>query len=101
MAKTETGAGAPCPLCGNSRTQLHAAAYDVEYFTSDRPYSIVHCTDCDVLFVDPMLHDRLGEIYPSNYYSFKPTKRSFVQRVKEVLDRRSFAAVLKDIPGEK
>jgi SAM-dependent methyltransferase len=47
-----------------------------------------------------MLWDRLGDIYPKNYYSYAPAKGGFVQRLKEALDRRLFAKLLADIPGD-
>jgi len=89
----------PCPLCGGSNTNLHATATDIEYFTSDQTFSYFRCQDCAVLFVAPMLHDRLSEIYPSNYYAFKPSDGGIVQRIKQWLDRRIFRSVLKQIPG--
>lgn len=88
-----------CPLCKGKQTNFHARASDIEYFTSDRTYDFHHCPNCDVLFIDPMLSDRLGEIYPSNYYSFKETKKNFVVAAKEWLDRRALAGLTKQIPG--
>jgi 2-polyprenyl-3-methyl-5-hydroxy-6-metoxy-1,4-benzoquinol methylase len=90
---------APCPLCQGTKTSLHAVASDIEYFTSATRFSYFRCETCGVLFVSPMLHDRLSEIYPSNYYSFKTGKAGAVQRIKEALDRRIFRSLLKKIPG--
>ena len=42
---------------------------------------------------------KLGDIYPTNYYSFGPEQLGLVERVKQALDRRIFRAVLKLIPG--
>jgi 2-polyprenyl-3-methyl-5-hydroxy-6-metoxy-1,4-benzoquinol methylase len=94
------GIRTPCPICGGSGT-LYAVAEDTEYFTSDRSFAYAHCAHCDVLYVDPMLKDRLGEIYPKNYYSFQTAEgRSPVTAVKEWLDARAFRALLRSIPGE-
>jgi 2-polyprenyl-3-methyl-5-hydroxy-6-metoxy-1,4-benzoquinol methylase len=90
-----------CPMCNGSQTTLHARARDIEYFTMDREFDIRACPACDVLFVDPMLSDRLGEIYPANYYSFKDSKKSLVTRIKESLDQRALNALTRDIPGDK
>jgi len=91
-----------CPICKGTNTALHAVAEDVEYFTSAQKFSYYRCNDCAVLFVSPMLYDRLDEIYPKNYYSFVPTGRTgLVQRVKQALDRRIFRAVTRQIPGDK
>ena len=88
-----------CPLCNSKQTTLHARAKDIEYFTSDREFDIRACQPCGILFVDPMLSDRLGEIYPANYYSFKETRRNFVVAVKEWLDRRGLRTLTRQIPG--
>lgn len=91
-----------CPICKGTHTALHAVAEDIEYFTSAQKFGYNRCNDCAVLFVSPMLYDRLDEIYPKNYYSFVaagPT--GLVQRVKQALDRRIFRAVMRQIPGEK
>jgi 2-polyprenyl-3-methyl-5-hydroxy-6-metoxy-1,4-benzoquinol methylase len=91
-----------CPICEGTNTALHAVAEDIEYFTSSQKVSYSRCNDCAVLFVSPMLYDRLDEIYPKNYYSFAPAgPAGLVQRVKQALDRRIFRAVMRQIPGEK
>jgi hypothetical protein len=91
-----------CPICNGTNIALHAVAEDIEYFTSAQKFSYNRCNDCAVLFVSPMLYDRLDEIYPKNYYSFVPAGRTgLVQRVKQALDRRMFRAVTRQIPGEK
>jgi 2-polyprenyl-3-methyl-5-hydroxy-6-metoxy-1,4-benzoquinol methylase len=89
----------PCPLCRSTRASLHAVAQDIEYFTSSQKFHFFRCEACDVLFVSPMLHDRLDEIYPDNYYSFRPGKAGLVQRAKLALDQRMFGAILRQIPG--
>jgi 2-polyprenyl-3-methyl-5-hydroxy-6-metoxy-1,4-benzoquinol methylase len=91
-----------CPICNGINTTPYAVAEDVEYFTSAQKFSYDRCNDCAVLFVSPMLYDRLDEIYPKNYYSFVPAGATgLVQRVKQALDRRMFRAVTRQIPGEK
>ena len=47
-----------------------------------------------------MLHDKLADIYPANYYSFSKPGRNFVTRVKEWLDQRSLKSLLKSLPGK-
>jgi 2-polyprenyl-3-methyl-5-hydroxy-6-metoxy-1,4-benzoquinol methylase len=91
-----------CPICKGTNTALHAVAEDIEYFTSAQTFSYNRCNDCAVLFVSPMLYDRLDEIYPKNYYSFVATgPTGLVQRVKQALDRRMFRAVTRQVPGKK
>ncbi len=94
-------AGAPaCPLCGTRETRFHAKAHDIEYCTSSDIYTWQGCDACGVLFLDPMPVDKLGEIYPANYYSYGEGKPSAVQKIKEALDRKRFKGLLGAIPGE-
>jgi 2-polyprenyl-3-methyl-5-hydroxy-6-metoxy-1,4-benzoquinol methylase len=90
-----------CPLCGKRETRFHAEAHDIEYCTSDESWTWHACDPCGVLFIDPMPVDRLGEIYPSNYYSYGAGKASMVQKIKETLDRRRFRGLLCAIPGKQ
>jgi 2-polyprenyl-3-methyl-5-hydroxy-6-metoxy-1,4-benzoquinol methylase len=90
-----------CPLCKTADVSHYAQAHDIEYFTVETAFDFFRCAACDVVFLDPMPWDRLGEIYPTNYYSFVSSERSMIQRVKESLDRRYFRKVLGQMPGEK
>jgi 2-polyprenyl-3-methyl-5-hydroxy-6-metoxy-1,4-benzoquinol methylase len=91
-----------CPICNGTNTTPHAVAEDIEYFTSAQKFSYDRCNDCAVLFVSPMLYDRLDEIYPKHYYSFVPANATgLVQKIKQALDRRMFRAVTRQIPGRK
>jgi SAM-dependent methyltransferase len=89
-----------CPLCGGL-SDFHAIAIDTEYFTTPDQFEYRHCRACDVLFIVPMLVDKLDLIYPGNYYSFDESgKRNLVTRVKEWLDARLLRRILKNIPGD-
>jgi 2-polyprenyl-3-methyl-5-hydroxy-6-metoxy-1,4-benzoquinol methylase len=89
-----------CPICAQSRTSYYATAQDIEYFTSPADFTFYRCADCEVLFLDPMPADRLSEIYPANYYSFHGNDgHSIAQRIKQVLDHRTFAALTRDVKG--
>jgi 2-polyprenyl-3-methyl-5-hydroxy-6-metoxy-1,4-benzoquinol methylase len=92
---------ADCPVCGGTQTSLHARARDIEYFTSERDFDIRACAACDILFIDPMLSERLGDIYPANYYSFQGSTKNPVTAMKEWLDRRALVKLTRDIPGEE
>ena len=96
-----TGYRPACPLCGKAETRFHAEAHDIEYCTSDESWIWHACDPCGVLFIDPMPVDRLGEIYPANYYSYGAGKASAVQKIKEALDRRRFKRLLGAVPGEE
>ena len=90
-----------CPLCAQPRASYYATAQDIEYFTTSDSFTFYRCDSCDVLFLHPMPSDRLGEIYPNNYYSFHVgSGRSIAQRIKQFLDDRTFAAITRDIKGK-
>lgn len=89
-----------CPVCAQPRGTHFATAQDIEYFTTQDEFKFYRCRDCDILFLHPMPTNRLGEIYPVNYYSFSPDSRqSMAQRIKNFLDNRTFAALTRDIKG--
>lgn len=91
---------AVCPVCSSDETRPHAEARDEEYFAAPEAFQYVRCLRCRVVFIDPMPTGRLGEIYPPNYYSFDPAViQSPIFRVKDFLDRRFFAKILRPLPG--
>ncbi|KUR71905.1 methyltransferase [Novosphingobium fuchskuhlense] len=100
-----TGYRPACPLCGRHETRFHAEAHDIEYCTSDESWIWHACDPCGVLFIDPMPVDRLGTIYPANYYSYGAGeaggKASTVQKIKEALDRRRFKSLLSTVRGNQ
>ncbi|MGA2058701.1 MAG: class I SAM-dependent methyltransferase [Bradyrhizobium sp.] len=90
-----------CPICAAQSPSHFATAYDIEYFTTPEPFSFYRCGDCDILFIHPMLSDQLRSIYPSNYYSFKPSEKdSLALKVKRFLDGRTFRSLTKQIKGD-
>jgi 2-polyprenyl-3-methyl-5-hydroxy-6-metoxy-1,4-benzoquinol methylase len=80
---------------------VHAEVQDIEYFTSEDRYIIRQCAACDILFIDPMLTDSLEFIYPANYYSFVSSKKNWVVRIKEALDRRAFRRLTAGLKGDR
>lgn len=97
---TKDSSSPTCPIKGCTDTSWYADAHDIEYHTSDRTYSFHKCQRCGVLFIVPMLWDRLGEIYPKDYYSYAPAKKGLVPRLKRSLDRR-LLKLLTSIPGDR
>ena len=88
-----------CPLCSTAAVTHYARARDIEYHTSETEFDFYLCGPCGVLFINPMLSDRLGEIYPPNYYSFVKTNRSLVVAAKEWLDKQRFRQILRTLSG--
>jgi SAM-dependent methyltransferase len=95
-------AGKQCPVCGSSQVDAFAHARDVEYYTSDKIYSYLLCGSCLSIFLESPPADRLGEIYPPNYYSYESAQQftSFPDRVKAYLDARFFRKLLRLIPND-
>ncbi|MBL8896664.1 MAG: class I SAM-dependent methyltransferase [Planctomycetes bacterium] len=90
-----------CLACGSQNLQLWTHSRDTEYFTTSESFGLYRCRACDALSIDPVPRERLREIYPPTYYSFASGKRSFATRVKEALDRRRFAKLLRGLPGRE
>jgi SAM-dependent methyltransferase len=92
--------GPVCPVCSSDGAVAYAEARDEEYFTTTDVFDYFRCPACGVVFVDPMPTDRLAEIYPPNYYSFDASViRSPTFRIKDRLDRRFFAKLLRSVSG--
>jgi len=89
-----------CPICESESTRLYAKTKDVEYLTSDEVYTYNECESCGTIFLDGFPTDKLGEIYPSNYYSFQDQKKNIALRVKEFLDKRLFKRLLSEFNGK-
>lgn len=91
---------AVCHICGRTLTEVWAVATDVEYGTTAERFRYLRCSPCDALSIDPLPVGRLGEIYPSTYYSFASSgealvaDRNLVTRVKSWLDHRAFVRAL-------
>lgn len=65
-------------------------------------FRFFHCVACDILFIAPMLADRLDLIYPLNYYSFQQhSAKNIIARIKEWLDQRMFRRLLQKVPSSK
>ena len=99
-ASVESSASPACPVCASGESRFYAEASDEEYFTTAEVFHYFRCAGCGVVFIDPVPAGRLAEIYPPNYYSFNPAVvRSPVFRVKDFLDRRFFAGILRGVAG--
>lgn len=92
---------AQCLACGSEDLEHWARAHDVEYRSVPESFSYLRCRSCQALSIHPVPANRLSVIYPSNYYSFQGTGRSFADRVKRRLDRRYFRALLRRLPGQQ
>jgi SAM-dependent methyltransferase len=92
---------AKCLACGSKHVSHWATARDVEYAAVPDSFDYVRCGDCCTLSIVDPPQDRLGEIYPANYYSFSETGASPVERVKAWLDQRQFRKLFAGVKGDK
>ena len=90
-----------CLACGGTHMSPWATAKDVEYLSTDDTFDYLLCGSCQALSINPVPRNRLSEIYPETYYSFSPNELSFVERVKQALDRRTFSKLFSPIVGEE
>ncbi|WP_326524947.1 class I SAM-dependent methyltransferase [Sphingomonas sp.] len=90
-----------CLACGSTATRHWATAKDVEYCSTPESFDYLRCADCDALSISPVPRGRLGEIYPDTYYSFSPGKLSVAERIKQALDRRTFAKLFGGVAGDQ
>lgn len=90
-----------CLACASADTSRWAEARDVEYKAVPETFAYYRCGACGALSIDPVPANRLHEIYPPSYYSFRPPQRGLVYRVKDRLDRRWFRAITRQLPGER
>ncbi len=95
------GAEPVCLACRSHDVAHWATARDIEYHAVSDSFDYVRCAPCGALsIVDPPT-DRLGEIYPANYYSFSEDGLSPVERIKQWFDRRQFAKLFAGVKGER
>src|SRR6185436_5276105 len=89
-----------CLACGGIVTHF-ADARDVEYYSVPDTFGYYRCSNCQSLSIFPVPESRLGEIYPSTYYSLSADKgSSFANSIKVALDRKLFKTVFRRI-GDK
>jgi len=90
-----------CPVCNNRDTAFFAKAQDSEYFTTSETYTYLRCNECLTVFLRNPPVDRLHEIYPKNYYSAgSDFNNSFLYRIKDLLEKRMFRKMLRNVPGD-
>lgn len=91
----------PCIVCSSNRTELWGIGWDDQYFTSPDQFTYLRCPECRSVSVNPMLSDRLAEIYPTNYYAYSPPSANLVSRVKLWLDKRNYRQLLRRITTDR
>lgn len=61
-----------CPVCGSKEVRPFLSSEDF-HFGSEGTYSTSRCSECDLVYLDPMMTiTELSKHYPADYYSFTP-----------------------------
>lgn len=89
-----------CPVCGSGDARAFATARDVEYSTGDAVYEYFECGGCGAVYLADPPVDRLQEIYPGNYYSYRQDAKGLLERIKRHLDAKLLRGMLDRIPGD-
>jgi SAM-dependent methyltransferase len=91
-----------CVVCGSEQLTLYKEVSDEEYFSlPGERFAYLECGRClSIVLPDPPA-DRLQEIYPPTYYSYKPPSRSPIWRLKSRLDDRTFRKLLARCDGDE
>ena len=90
-----------CLNCDSAVSDHWASAEDIEYRTSTDKWEYRRCQSCDVVFLPSPPIDRLDEMHPPNYYSFRDEGVSVIDRVKSWLDQRMLRRFCAWIVGDE
>ena len=67
MNHSRAAFSAACTLCGESRSVVIHEGNDRLYRTTDEIFTLVRCTGCGLIRLDPAPAD-LGRFYPDRYW---------------------------------
>ena len=86
-----------CLVCKSVDLSLFATARDIEYFSLEESFSYLKCSTCGSLSISPVPKEKINIIYPKNYYSYKKSSETLIDKIKFKLDQRMFDRALKEI----
>lgn len=92
-----------CNQCGSPNSSVVARGTDREYFTTLDEFTIVKCTGCGLVYLNPRpVAAELGTIYPPNYHSYildsaAGSKDSFITRMRQKAGANRFKPVMKHL----
>lgn len=78
-----------CGVCGSTNASEFASGKDYEYNTSDDTFTMVKCSDCGNVYLNPRpAREELPVIYPPHYYSYNyhSAINPIAVRAKDFLD---------------
>lgn len=96
-----------CLLCGSSRKSLVITGPDYEYACAPGPFTLVQCTQCSHISIDPIPKgEEVAALYPPTYYTVNPASplylqgfiydskiRRDIQRIASYVDLRNLRAI--------
>ena len=94
-----------CNQCASSDVEIIARGTDREYFTSSDEYTIVCCSVCHLVYLNPRpVAAELSRIYPANYHSYildegAGSKGSLITRMRQKSGANRFRPVMRHLTG--
>lgn len=92
-----------CYICGNTETSTIGQGPDFEYHTSDDEFTMVQCSSCGLVYLNPRPDSsELGTIYPDNYipYRFDEHLSGFVNKLRMTVQSLKVKSLRKYVPKD-
>lgn len=89
-----------CPGCGGSAFERITESRDYDYFTTDNLFTIVRCSACSLLYLNPRpCLSELSRIYPDEYsaYHFSNIKNPLIRKARNLMQSKKAYRILKCI----
>lgn len=94
----------PCPGCGGSSYEKVTESRDYDYFTTDELFSIVRCSSCSLLYLNPRpCLTEISRIYPDEYsaYHFSNIRNPLIRKARNFMQSKKANRVLRCIPDSE
>lgn len=88
----------PCPGCGGLSYENVTESFDYDYFTTDNRFSIVRCSTCSLLYLNPRpCLSEISKIYPDEYsaYHFSNIRNPMIRRARNFMQSKKAYRILK------
>jgi SAM-dependent methyltransferase len=83
-----------CPVCGSIKIKFKLNTFDRHYMQYHNSYDVYRCSDCGLLFLNPMIsEEQLHNLYPKDeYYAYNKispfkleTQRGIISKIKALI----------------
>ncbi|HEU4472542.1 MAG TPA: class I SAM-dependent methyltransferase [Flavisolibacter sp.] len=78
-----------CPVCQSSKIAFRLNTFDRHYLQHHQSFDVYRCTDCSLLFLNPMItEEELHDLYPKDsYYAYTEIAPFAVQKKVGLMQR--------------